>query len=128
MTTHNKMLETQIAHQASSSSIPLGRLPSKPKQNPRQQCNAIMRRSGIKLEGPKSTSVEVESEKKRIMIKHHCLTKVSLRRREKLRKKRRPNPFPPKPYCPLSPFHKDLLGLSLNLNLPSFMICFRIAC
>jgi len=36
LTTHNKMLETQIAHQASSSSTPPGRLPSKPEQNPRE--------------------------------------------------------------------------------------------
>ena len=36
LTTHNKMLETQIAHQASSSSTPPGRLPSKPEQNLRE--------------------------------------------------------------------------------------------
>jgi len=52
LTTHNKMLETQIAQQANSSTTPLGRLPSKPKQNPREQCNAIVLRSGTKLEDP----------------------------------------------------------------------------
>jgi len=46
LTTHNKMLETQIAQQASSSITPPGRLPSKPEQNPMEQCNAIMLRSG----------------------------------------------------------------------------------
>jgi len=30
LTTHNKMLETQIAQQTSSSTTPPGRLPSKP--------------------------------------------------------------------------------------------------
>jgi len=59
------MLETQIAHQAGSSSTPPGRLPNKPKQNPREQCNAIVLRSGTKLEGPKVTSVEVESKKEK---------------------------------------------------------------
>ena len=36
LTTHNKMLESQIAQQASSSSAPLGRQPHKPKPNPRE--------------------------------------------------------------------------------------------
>jgi len=53
LTTHNKMLETQIAQQANSSTTPVGRLPSKPEQNPREQCNAIVLRSGTQLEGPK---------------------------------------------------------------------------
>ena len=65
MTTHNKMLETQIAQQTSSSTTLPGRLPSKPEQNPREQCNAIVLRSGTQLEGPKGTSVEVESEKEK---------------------------------------------------------------
>jgi len=33
LTTHNKMLEDQIAQQVTFSSIPPGRLPSKPKSN-----------------------------------------------------------------------------------------------
>jgi len=83
LTTHNKMLETQIAQQASLSTTPPGRLPSKPKQNPKEQCNAIVLRSGTHLDGPKGTSVEVESEKERIRVQHHCLIGVNLRRREK---------------------------------------------
>ena len=46
LTTHNKMLETQIAQEASSSTTPLDGLPSKPEQNPREQYNAIALRSG----------------------------------------------------------------------------------
>jgi len=57
------LLETQIAYQVGSSSTPPGRLPNKPKQNPREQCNAIVLRSGTKLDGPKGISVGVESEK-----------------------------------------------------------------
>ena len=60
LTTHNKMLETQIAQQANVSTIPPGRRPSKPKQNPREQCNAIVLRSGMQLEGPKGVNDEVE--------------------------------------------------------------------
>ena len=53
LSTHNKMLEVQIAQQASSSSTLPWRLPSKPEQNPRKQCNAMILRGGKQLEGPK---------------------------------------------------------------------------
>ena len=42
LTTHNKILESHIAQQASSSSPPLARLPSKPKRNPREHCNLLL--------------------------------------------------------------------------------------
>ena len=50
LTTHNKMLEAQIAQQASSSSTPLSRLPSKHEPNPREQWNAMILRGGKQLE------------------------------------------------------------------------------
>ena len=50
------MLESQIVQQANSSTTPLGRLPSKSELNPREQCNAIVMRSGTQLEGPKGPS------------------------------------------------------------------------
>jgi len=61
--THNKMLESQIAQQANSSATPPGRLSSKRKPNPREQCNAIVLRSGTQLKGSKGASVEGESKK-----------------------------------------------------------------
>jgi len=61
LTTRNKMLKTQIAQEANSSTIPPGRLQSKPQQIPREQCNAIVLRSGIQLKSPKGTSDEVGS-------------------------------------------------------------------
>ena len=51
--THNKMLEAHITQQASSSSTPPGRLPSKPEPNPREYCNAMILRGGKQLEGLK---------------------------------------------------------------------------
>ena len=63
LTIHNKMLETQIAQQANSSTTPPGRLLSKPEQNPREQCNAIVLKSGTQLEGPKAVNDEVGSQK-----------------------------------------------------------------
>ena len=56
LTTHNKMLEAQIAQLAMSSSIPQGRFPSMLKPNPREQCNAMILRGGKQLEGPKGVS------------------------------------------------------------------------
>jgi len=38
LTAYNKLLEAQIAQQATSSSITLGRLPSKPESSPCKQC------------------------------------------------------------------------------------------
>ena len=57
------MLESQIVQQASSSSIPLSRLPSKLKSILREHCNYIVLRSGKQLEGPKGARVEVNGEK-----------------------------------------------------------------
>ena len=109
LTTHNKMLETQIAQQASSSSTPPGRLPSKPEQNPREQCNAIVLRSGKELESPKGNGgVENEKDKSKGALPHE----LSLRRREKKKKTQNSRPFPLSLTCHLSPFHKDLLGLN----------------
>ena len=49
LATHNKMLENQIASQASSSnSHQMGKLPSQP-ENPREPVKAITLRSGKQL-------------------------------------------------------------------------------
>ena len=63
LTTHNKILETQIAQQASFSLALSRRLPSKPEPNPREHCHAIVLRSGTQLEGAKDVNVRLESEK-----------------------------------------------------------------
>lgn len=49
---HNKMLETEIAQQASISSKPLRKLPSKPKTNPKEHYKAITILSGNPIEEP----------------------------------------------------------------------------
>jgi len=54
LTTHNKTLESQIAQQASFSSIHLDRLPSRP--NPREQCTTVILRGGKQLEGSKGVT------------------------------------------------------------------------
>jgi len=106
LTTHNKMLETQIAQQVSSSSTLPGRLPSKPEQNPRKQCNAIVPRSGKELESPKGTSeIEVKKEKQMekglISLSHE--SEIEKKEVEK-EKEKETKSIPPKPYMPPLPF------------------------
>ena len=49
--THNRILETQIAQQTSSSNTkPLGKLPSKPEYAQKETCQAITLRSGREVE------------------------------------------------------------------------------
>ncbi len=79
MQTYNRMLENQIAQQASSSdTYSMGRLPSQTK-NPREQCHAITLRSGKILHNEKSEKVEkrenekdVEGDEKRESEKREC--------------------------------------------------------
>ncbi|CAM8923897.1 unnamed protein product [Rhodiola kirilowii] len=47
---HNKMLETQIAQQAEGSTRAPGKLPARPDQVNREDCNALILRSGKELE------------------------------------------------------------------------------
>ncbi|CAM8948164.1 unnamed protein product [Rhodiola kirilowii] len=62
METQNKMLETQIAQQAESSTRSQGKLPAKPEQVQREHCNAVTLRSGKELEGeqPKRKKVSFD--------------------------------------------------------------------
>ncbi|CAJ2646738.1 unnamed protein product [Trifolium pratense] len=55
LTTHNKMLETQIAQvaqQQASTSAPAGIFPGQPQPNPRGHVNAVILRSGTQYDGP----------------------------------------------------------------------------
>jgi len=62
LTTHNRMLETQIAQKVAFSSAPLDRLPSTPEPSPREHCNCVtMKEDGEDL----TDSEEVPKEKGR---------------------------------------------------------------
>ncbi len=52
LATYNKMLENQIAQQASSSSKAAGKLPSQPEMNTRKHCKVVTLRSGRTLVQP----------------------------------------------------------------------------
>ena len=95
------MLETQIAQQASLSSTPQGRLPSKPEQNPREQCNVIVLRSGKELESPKGNGgVENEKDKSKGALPHESESEKEVEKE----KEKETKPIPPKPYMPPLPF------------------------
>jgi len=118
LTTHKKMLETDIAHQAGSSSTPPG---SKPEQNPREQCNAIVIRSGTKLERPKGTSVDVESEKDKdkgaITLPHES----ELEKKREVEKEKETKSLPPKPYMPPLPFPQRFAQAKIESQFDKFV-------
>ena len=84
-----------------------------------------MLRSGKELESPKGTSeIEVEKEKQTdkglISLPHE--SEIEKKEVEK-EKEKETKSIPPKPYMPLFPFLKDLLGLNLSRNMASFLEC-----
>ena len=58
LTTHNKMLEAQIAQQATSLSTPLGTFPSKNELSLREHCNAMNLRGGKQHEAAEGISID----------------------------------------------------------------------
>ncbi|KAJ9185121.1 hypothetical protein P3X46_004785 [Hevea brasiliensis] len=59
LATHNKMLENQIAQQASSLSKAAGKLPSQLEMNPREHCKAVALRSGRTLVQPEKLYINI---------------------------------------------------------------------
>ncbi|XP_039134169.1 uncharacterized protein LOC120271547 [Dioscorea cayenensis subsp. rotundata] len=120
--THNKMLENQIAQQASSSSRPPGMFPRKPEINPSEHCKAITLRSGKQLEDPKSKQAENEnigvnpSEKNDIQQQ---TTEYNCRDAEKVDDA--PRYTPPKPYIPPVPFPQRLAKAKLDKQFGKFL-------
>jgi len=113
LTTHNKMLETQIAQQANSSTAPTSGLSSKPKQNPKEQCNAIMLRSGTQLEGPKGVSVEVASDKKNDKGVAPSPSESERQEKRESEKQKKLKTLPPALYAPL-PFPQRFAKAKLD--------------
>jgi len=107
------MLETQIAQQASSFTIPLGRLLSKPEQNPREQCNTIVLRSGTLLEGPKG-SVEVKSEKEKDKGATPLPSRSKLEEKREDEKEKESKTLPSNPYMPPLPFAQRFAKAKLD--------------
>ena len=51
LNTYNKMLDAQVAQQASSSPSPLGTLPDKHESNPHEHCNYVALKDGYRTLG-----------------------------------------------------------------------------
>jgi len=114
------MLETQIAHQAGSSSTPPGRVPSKPEQSLREQCDAIVLRSGTKLEGPKG-NIEVENEKKKDKGSTPLPHESELEKKREVEKEKETMTIPPKPYMPPLPFPQRFARAKLESQFGKFL-------
>ncbi len=99
LATHNKMLENQIAQQASSSSKATRKLPSQPEMNRREYCKAVTLRSGRTLVQPKVEPIEETIEKSKDQVE---------KKEEEAKKDQEEEPRKtkklPEPYQPLLPF------------------------
>ncbi|XP_057999326.1 uncharacterized protein LOC131178386 [Hevea brasiliensis] len=100
LTTHNKLLENQIAQQASSSSKTAGKLPSQSEMNPREHCKAVTLRSRRILEQSKEELTERTSDKSENQTEEKK-EKAKVNQEEEARKKKKllepyqlPLPFP----------------------------------
>jgi len=108
------MLETQIAQQASSSITPPRRLPSKLEQNPREQCNAIVLRSGKQLEGPRGISVEVGSQEGQEKGVASLPNESEPQKKRENEKQKESQTLPPKPYMAPLPFPQRFAKAKLD--------------
>jgi len=111
---HNKMIETQIAQQASSLTTPPGRLPNKPEQNPREQCNATVLRSGTQLKGPKGVSDEIGSEREEEKGVAPLPNRSEPQEKRENEKEKESKTFTPKPYMPPLPFAQRFAKAKLD--------------
>lgn len=116
MTTHQKMIENQIAQiaqQVSHLSRPQGHLPGQPETNPKDQMNAITLRSGKELDGPPSPmrkdKGEIEDEgsaRKQVPIAAPS-ERAQIEKPKEVEAEN--TPFPTKPYKPSVPYPQMLV-------------------
>ncbi|XP_057996489.1 uncharacterized protein LOC110663532 [Hevea brasiliensis] len=116
LATHNKMLENQIAQQASSSSKIAGKLPSQPEMIPREYCKAVTLRSGKILEHSEEESTkrtfdkcENQTEEKKEEAKEN--------QEEEARKKKKL----PEPYQSPLPFPQRFQKAKLDKQFEKFL-------
>ncbi|CAJ2657668.1 unnamed protein product [Trifolium pratense] len=113
LTTHNKMLETQIAQvaqQQASTSAPAGIFPGQPQPNPRGHVNAVILRSGTQYDGPadprtKNPAMLPNSDK---TTEKESKPKEKEDSGEETKEKEKPY-VPPPPYKPPIPYPQRLV-------------------
>ncbi|KAJ9189585.1 hypothetical protein P3X46_000859 [Hevea brasiliensis] len=117
MQTHNRMLENQIAQQASSSSTKsFGKLPSQP-ENPREQCHAITLRSGKIVHNEKSEKSEKRENEEDVDENE----KQESEKKESARKEKEEKYIPPEPYKPQLPFPQRFQKAKLDKQFGKFL-------
>ena len=111
LTIHNKMLDAQITQQASYSSSPSITLPSKPKLNPSEQCNAMILRGTDNLRGLKGKEVSSAS--------GGVLNDDVVKDPSEVSKD--PKHTFPKPYIMPSPFPQKMANTKLDIQFGKFL-------
>ena len=104
LTTHNKMLESQISQPDISSLAPQGRLSSEPVPNPREHCNCIVLRSGKQLDSPKGAKIGVDGGKNHDVHVDALPNEDKPQKKSESEKPIESKPSSPKPYMPPLPF------------------------
>ena len=125
LTTHNKMIEVQIVQNATFSSTPPDRSPSKPKLNSRQQCSAMLLGGGKQLELPK----EITSDRSLHDKNEHVEKEISLPSKKIIYKVAyKPNEVPndpkiasPKPYTTPLLLHQRMAKGKLDMQFEKFL-------
>ncbi|XP_045802576.1 uncharacterized protein LOC123896203 [Trifolium pratense] len=113
LTTHKKMLETQIAQvaqQQASTSAPAGIFPGQPQPNPRGHVNAVILQSGTQYDGPadprtKNPAMQPNSDK---TTEKESEPKEKEDSGEETQEKEKPY-VPPPPYKPPIPYPQRLV-------------------
>jgi len=127
-TTHNKMLEAQIARQASFPSTPSNRLLSKLEPNPREQCSALILRGGKQQEGHKGVTNDesshdkkehVENDKKEMSPPSKEVIGDVVHKSDEVHKDSKITP--PKPYTPPLPSPQRMGKARLDLQFEKFL-------
>ena len=120
------MLKQQIVQQASSSSIPPSRLPSKPELKPKEHCNCIILRSGKQLEDPKTTKVEVESDDYHNENGSPFPSEDEPKKKNESEKPKEPKLLSPNPYMSHFPFPQRFAKAKLDSQFVKFLVVHKM--
>ncbi|CAM8963412.1 unnamed protein product [Rhodiola kirilowii] len=114
----NRMLETQVAQQADSSTREQGKLPSKPDHNPRESVNAITLRGGKQLEMIPARDTQTTAEKSAL---NSAPTGVESSKEAEDRVENYAHTVEPAPYKPPVPFPQRLKGARRDKEFMQFV-------
>ncbi|XP_057984539.1 uncharacterized protein LOC131169340 [Hevea brasiliensis] len=120
---HNRMLENQIAQQASSSSKTQGKLLSEP-ENPREHCKIVILRSGKIMGEGKKDEVEEEKNKededKNEYTSNHDEVNEEANKKKEVEKEEEEKYVPPPPYKLPLPYPQRFQKAKLDKRLEDY--------